>query len=136
MSTLHVHSLSESLGTLWPTLASQLGLDSFITTTDATASIMHGVLIVAAAGDEARLPEVLRHSRIFAWGTTAGGRRSTPFALAHDILWRSAAEMIDGGDACRRQVGADAQQHRHRFDGVYGDSPAIGTAERAIRTTS
>ena len=58
---LFVHALSESLESLWPPLATQLGLQYIpVSTLGAVPAAAQGLVIVAAAGDESRLPDALR----------------------------------------------------------------------------
>lgn len=141
--SLHVFSATESLQSLWPALAEQLGLRyAPAASVNALSACREGVLVLAAAGEEARLPE---------WLGQLGPHRLQIVTVGVDDSRRAAVSAIRAGaaeyfclplevDALRSHLQAvveesraeagrhrfvAAQQQRHRFDGVYGDSPAI-----------
>ena len=151
---LSVYALSDSLAALWPTLASQLGMECVrVDSLDAVSAVTQGIVLIAAAGDEERLPEVMRaispHPRpVIAVGVDesrrtainairAGAQEYFCLPVETDSLRAHLRSLVD--DA-RLRRGAEtfttAQQHRNRFEGVYGDSPAIleaiSRAERVI----
>jgi DNA-binding NtrC family response regulator len=140
---LFVHALSESLESLWPTLATQLGLQYIpVSTLGAVPAAAQGLVIVAAAGDEARLPEALRGAAggnlpVVAVGVDEGRRTAIDalragaaeyFCLPQEVdalrAWiRTVVEAIQQRSGADQY--ADTQRQRHTFEGVYGDSPAI-----------
>ncbi len=145
-ATLYVHSVSDSLTSLWPALATQLGLRCVaVNGPDGVRPGASGLLVIAAAGDETRLPDLVRDAAslglpVIGVGVDPGRR------IGINIVRAGAREYFclpDEVDALRSfvraalaerttpagfdQFAAD-QQQRHTFDGVYGDSPALREA--------
>jgi two-component system response regulator HydG len=151
---VHVLQASSSLETFWPSLADELGLELAAMQAPADArGVMQGVIIVSAGGVERTVPDLLREI----------GRSSVPLVavgvdesrrVAIDALRAGAAEYfclpleVDALRSYLRSLVAAAeahkgldqfvelQQRKHRFNGVFGSSPAmqqaIARAERVI----
>jgi DNA-binding NtrC family response regulator len=151
---VHVLQASSSLETFWPSLADELGLELAAMQAPADArGVMQGVIIVSAGGVERTVPDLLREI----------GRSSVPLVavgvdesrrVAIDALRAGAAEYfclpleVDALRSYLRSVVAAAEAHegldqfvelrqrKHRFNGVFGSSPAmqqaIARAERVI----
>ncbi len=151
---LFVYSLGESLASLWPALAVQLGLPCvMLPALDAIPSRARGQLVLVAAGDEVRLAELVRDaaphglpvvavgvdpSRRVAIDAVRAGAQDY-FCLPEDVdairsHIRSTIAEIEGQPGAAQFTAA--QQRRHTFEGVYGDSPAlldaIARAERVL----
>jgi DNA-binding NtrC family response regulator len=151
---LHVYSATESLQSLWPSLASQLDVPLHLATSVGDlGAVSTGIIVVAAAGDERQLPELIGQVGapgvpVIAVGVDEGRR------VAIDALRAGAQEYFclpAELDALRGHIrgligelkvaaGRDrftqAQTARHGFAGVYGDSPAlleaVARAQRVI----
>lgn len=152
--TLHVHSATESLQSLWPALASQLDLRyEPVASVGALGACRVGVRVLAAAGEEARLPELLgqlgaQHLPVITVGVDdsrrvavnalrAGATEYFCLPLEVDALRSHLRAVVEETRAAAgRHRFVEAQQQRHRFEGVYGDSPAmleaIARAQRVI----
>jgi DNA-binding NtrC family response regulator len=142
-STLHLYSATASLESLWPNMAAQLGVP--LRQCASIAEIgqpTSGVVVVVAAGEELRLPELIGQVGavgvpIIAVGVDEGRRVAIDavragaieyFCLPQelDALRSQLRSLVDQAKAAPgRDRFADAQQARHGFAGVYGNSPAL-----------
>ncbi|MCU0647495.1 MAG: sigma-54 dependent transcriptional regulator [Gemmatimonadaceae bacterium] len=141
--TLHVYSATESLQSLWPSLAAQCGVTlAEVTHPSALGRITSGIVVIAAAGEERLLPELIPQvgtgvMAVIAVGVDDGRRVAIDtmragaaeyFCLPAEVdALRSAIRTLvdDATAAIERDQFASRQQQRHGFEGVYGDSPAL-----------
>jgi DNA-binding NtrC family response regulator len=152
VSTLHLLSLSDSFGALWPELAAETGL-TIVPVPEASMfpSLTSGLAVVNGAGVEETLPDVLRRVatgtvEVAAIGAVPSHRLAVQvvragaaeyFALPDDIAafrsWlRDRAERLAGRD--RRSSFAHREGEKYRFEGMIGGSDALRTAlDRAAR---
>jgi DNA-binding NtrC family response regulator len=151
---LHVVSASDSFESFWPQLTSELGIGLALARSASEArDTSTGVVVVNAAGAEHLLPELLRGTadlsvpvicvgvdegrRIAVEAVRAGARDYFCLPAEVDALRafvRAAMEDLGAREGVDQFVAA--QQRRHRFDGIFGNSAAmfqaIARAERVI----
>jgi DNA-binding NtrC family response regulator len=150
--TLHLLSLSDSFGAMWPELAAETGL-TIVPVAEASIfpSLTSGLAVVNGAGVEETLPEVLRRvatgaMEVVAVGSVPSHRLAVQviragaaeyFALPDDLpalrAWlRDRAERLASRD--RRSTFATSEGAKYRFEGMIGGSDALRMAlERASR---
>jgi DNA-binding NtrC family response regulator len=150
--TLHLLSLSDSFGAIWPELAAETGL-TIVPVAEASVfpGLTSGLAVVNGAGVEETLPEVLRRvatgaMEVVAVGSVPSHRLAVQviragaaeyFALPDDLpalrAWlRDRAERLASRD--RRSSFATSESAKYRFEGMIGGSDALRTAlERASR---
>jgi DNA-binding NtrC family response regulator len=142
-TALTVFSTTESLQSLWPSIADQLGMRyEHVTSLGELASSTHGVGVLSAAGEETRLPDLLRQlgtlpvpvvavgvddsRRVAVNAVRAGAAEYFCLPLEVDALRSHLRAVVEAERLVEtRDRFADSSQQRHRFDGVYGESPAI-----------
>lgn len=150
---LHLLPVSDSFDTFWPQLASELGVRLLPMRPGDPVSEGRGVILVNAAGAESSLPSVLRGLRDTTMAVVAVGvdenRRTAVDAVragAQDYFCLPAevdalrSFLRAHIEAPQNEAGLNdfvaTQQSRHRFDGIFGNSPAmlqaIARAERVI----
>ena len=151
MPSLSVLALSDSFLQMWPTLASESGLELVVT--DEPGALVRradGVAAISAGGAEARLEEALRQVAADGAETVAVGAlpdhhvaaravragATDYFALPGDYealrSWlRERAERLAG--RARSSEFAAAERSKYRFDGILGTSESL---RRALETAA
>jgi DNA-binding NtrC family response regulator len=152
MPSLLVLSLSDSFSSVWPSLAAECGLElELAASVEAFERRAGTVGIVAAGGEESRLPQTFRDLAPTTMEIAAVG--SLPdHRLAVEVLQAGASESFAlGGDydvlrtwvseraerlrvESRRTAFTDTEAGKYNFKGILGKSPALAAAlERASR---
>lgn len=152
MPQLTLLSLGDSFAAIWPALAEECGLGLNVVKEPASFDRVTGTVgIVAAAGEEERLEEILRaiapgdveiaavgalpSHRLAASAVRAGAQDYFALPGDYELLrsWlRDRAERLRIG--LRRQAFAAGEAGKYRFDGILGDSAVLATAlERMAR---
>ncbi len=152
MASLTVLHLSDSFSDIWPELAAECGLSVARTTDIESMGHPGNIGIVAAGGEEDALTGVLRRlttgSEVAAVGAVPNHRlgfaavragAADYFALPQDIdllrAWiKERAEKLTAREDRTRF--AAGERAKYRFDGIFGESPALrralAQAERVI----
>jgi two-component system response regulator HydG len=139
---------------LWPSMAAQLGVPlQEVAHASGLGAITTGIVVVAAAGEERKLPDLVAAvgrgvMAVIAVGVDEGRRvaidairagASEYFCLPAEVdaLRSHIRTLVDEASAAAgRDAFAATQQQRHGFEGVFGDSPAlleaVARAQRVI----
>jgi DNA-binding NtrC family response regulator len=146
LSTLRVLLLSDSFSAVWPELATEYGLR--LETTESLAGFDGSddtIGLVAAGGEEHRVAAVFHELAPHTMPTCAVGALAS-HRLASEVLRAGASEffaLTEDYDLLRswlreqserlqtkrgRLAFAEGQSRKYRFDGILGDSPALGAA--------